>query len=82
MSAKKRPRRKRPWPKCCAPLCKKDADYSVHMSGDYGEFVGHLCRPHYDNLSACFNATYSNTAYLRPIIISARQRVREKEKSP
>lgn len=57
----------KPWPKCCAPLCKAEADHHIHASGDNGFFSGHLCDHHAQQFQSCFPARVLSMASLRPI---------------
>lgn len=56
-----------PWPKCCAPLCDKEADHSVHASGDNGEFDGMLCSDHEQMFCKVFPARFYQASYMRVI---------------
>ena len=61
------PRKPKPSPKCCAPMCQEDAWHRVDASGDHGIFQGDLCDKHYVCFQACFPASYSSVAFLKII---------------
>jgi hypothetical protein len=64
------PKKTKPWPKCVAPLCDREADERMALRGDHGEFVGELCSLHADLMRHSFPARMSNIANLRPVFLS------------
>ena len=68
-------KKQKPWPKCCAPLCKAEADVGVYAGGDHGEFEGAFCNEHYDAFKSCFPARHSHVGNLRPILVSDLERM-------
>jgi hypothetical protein len=69
----------KPWPKCVAPLCDKEADKRLHLEGQNGVFQGALCYMHSDLMQYAFPSQFTSIADLRPHFISLLCKKCEKE---